>query len=138
MLEENYIEFVNEKTVEGYTPIVVAIINRSHRALEVLLSYGGIDIHVIDSSKMTPYEISLNYKNDKAIRLLMSYEATSKKKEYLNKEALREPVKIESSERCCDSLWDCLFGCLNIGFYPETRTNGDDMLKASILAAVSK
>ena len=64
---------------------MVAIVNRSHKALEVLLNYGGIDIHVIDSNKMTPYEVALNYKNDTAIRLLMSYEATSKKKEYLNK-----------------------------------------------------
>ena len=80
MLEAEYQTFVNMKTVEGYSPLVVAIIHRSHKALEVLLGYGGIDIHVIDNHKMTPYEIALNYKNDIAIRILMSYESTSKKK----------------------------------------------------------
>ena len=101
MLEEEYQAFVNMKTVEGYTPIVVAIINRAHKALEVFLGYGGIDIHVIDGNKMTPYEIALNYKNDTAIRLLMSYESTSKKKHYLNRKALMEPIILESSDRCC-------------------------------------
>ena len=71
---------------------MIAIINRAHKALEVFLGYGGIDVHVIDGNKMTPYEIALNYKNDTAIRLLMNYESPSKKNHYLNNKALMEPV----------------------------------------------
>jgi ankyrin repeat protein len=68
-----YKKLINAKTMEGYTPLAIAIINRSHRVLERLFEYGGVDTHILDDQKMSPYEIAINHKNDRAIRLLMSY-----------------------------------------------------------------
>lgn len=76
-------KFINAKTVEGYSPAIVAIINRSHEALEVLLKCGGIKTHTNDQ-KLSPYEIALNYRNDRAIRLLMTYESNLKNTSFLN------------------------------------------------------
>jgi hypothetical protein len=45
----------------------------SNLCLELLLKAGGIDIHLIDSNKLSPYQIALNAKNQRAIRLLMDY-----------------------------------------------------------------
>lgn len=129
---------MNSKTVEGYTPIVVAIMNRSNQALEILLKYGGIDIHVINIQKRTPYEVALNYKNDIAIRLLMSYESACKKKQYLNRKALKQGVVLESKERCCESFLDCLFNCFSFGMYSEDRKLNEDILRVSVLTGGSK
>lgn len=60
--------------------LTISIINRSHKALDTILRCGGVDIHLLDEHKMSAYEIALNYKNDKAIRLLMNYECKIKKK----------------------------------------------------------
>lgn len=29
----------------------------------MLLSFGGVDVHLIDSKKMTAYEVAINYNN---------------------------------------------------------------------------
>lgn len=49
---------------------------------------------------MSPYEIAINYKNDKAIRLLMSYEPKSKKRDYINRDALSEPLNFPKPTYC--------------------------------------
>lgn len=71
---------VNLKTIEGFTIVTISIINRAEKVLESILNLGGVDIHILDEHKMSPYEIALNYKNDVAIRLLMGYESKTKKK----------------------------------------------------------
>jgi len=38
-----------------------------------MLGYGGVDIHLIDSKKMTAYEVAINYNNEKAIKMLMNF-----------------------------------------------------------------
>lgn len=65
--------------------LTIAVINRAHQVLERVLELGGADIHLLDGHKMSPYEIALNYKNDKAIRLLMNYESKTRKKQFINK-----------------------------------------------------
>lgn len=54
-ISDEYRQLVNMKTVEGYTPIMVAIMNKAHKALETLLNFGGVDVHIIDAHKMTSY-----------------------------------------------------------------------------------
>jgi hypothetical protein len=61
------------KTVENYTPLVIAIINHADECLEKLLFYGGVDINMQTYSKMTANAIAFNIKNDQAIQLLAKY-----------------------------------------------------------------
>jgi ankyrin repeat protein len=49
--------------VEGYTPVMMAIINETNDALCTLLKYGAVDVGAIDNKKMTAYELAINYKN---------------------------------------------------------------------------
>jgi hypothetical protein len=41
---------------------------------------GGTDTQLVDKKRMTAYDLALNYKNESAIRELMSYESTKKKR----------------------------------------------------------
>lgn len=84
-MPEEYGCLLNDRTAEGYTMLTVAVLNRAHEVLERVLELGGADIHVLDEHKMSPYEIALNCKNDRAIRLLMNYEAKTRKKQFVNK-----------------------------------------------------
>jgi hypothetical protein len=34
---------------------------------------GGVDIHLIDANKLSAYQMALNCKNEKALKLLMEY-----------------------------------------------------------------
>lgn len=60
---DEYNKLVNSKTVEGYTPLMIAIISESNDALMTLLKYGGINIRTKDNKKRTSYELAINYKN---------------------------------------------------------------------------
>ena len=91
-----------------------------------MLTCGGVDIHVIDENKMSPYEIALNYRNDQAIRLLMSYQSKTKKKEYINEEFLSETVvfpkkNINFREKCANYL----LCCISLGFYSPNLLYSD-------------
>lgn len=52
---QDYKKVINSKTVEGFTMVTISIINRSQKVLESILDLGGIDIHVLDEHKMSPY-----------------------------------------------------------------------------------
>ncbi len=61
------------RTVEGYSPVMIAIMNSSNECLEKLCEYGGVDYSCVNTSKMTPWEIAMNFKNDTAISLIVKY-----------------------------------------------------------------
>lgn len=115
---------MNSRTVEGYTPLIVAIINKSHSSLEKILMCGGVDIHIIDEHKMSPYEIALNYRNDRAIRLLMNYQSHTKKKEFINEDFLSQPVVFPTPTRC-NQILNCLVNCISLGFLQGPGAEGE-------------
>lgn len=45
----------------------------SNNCLKELLEAGGIDIHLIDGNKLSAYQMALNSKNEKAVKMLMEY-----------------------------------------------------------------
>jgi hypothetical protein len=61
--QQEYFRLINLKTIEGYTPLIISIINFSHDAMELFLGYGGVDISLIEAKKMDAYEIAVNYEN---------------------------------------------------------------------------
>lgn len=65
--------WVNLGSRERMTPAMLCSLCGSNDALKVLLDYGGVDIHLIDSNKLSAYQISLNAKNEAAIKMLMDY-----------------------------------------------------------------
>lgn len=77
---------------------MIAALNFSHNFLEILLHYGGIDIHKINNNKLTTYQIAVNAQNERAVKLLMGYENKSKKSQIINKTRLSEPVDIVIEE----------------------------------------
>jgi hypothetical protein len=42
--DENFIQAINIRTIEGYNPAMVAVIYRCKEPLQVLLKYGGVDL----------------------------------------------------------------------------------------------
>lgn len=54
---------INAKTVEGYTPLMVSILYDSKVFLQTLLEYGGLDIFIINSNKLTAYQLAVSNKN---------------------------------------------------------------------------
>ena len=59
---------------------MISIINFAQESLSLLLQMGGSDTQVTDNKHMTAYDLALNYKNESAIRELMSYESNNKKR----------------------------------------------------------
>jgi ankyrin repeat protein len=62
-MEDEYLLLVNAKTVEGDTPIMIAILYESREAIHTLLEYGGSDIYLINNNKMTAYQLAVSNKN---------------------------------------------------------------------------
>lgn len=56
----------------------------------------------------------------------MSYEANTKKRDYLNREALNEGIYLERQESCCESMLDCVYNCLSLGMFGAS----DDVLQS--------
>ena len=56
----------------------------SNNCLKWLLLAGGIDIHLIDTNKLSAYQMALNAKNEKAVKMLMEYQNGSKKTKVAN------------------------------------------------------
>ena len=65
----------------------------SNDSLKILLDYGGIDIHLIDSNKLSAYQIAMSSKNENAVRMLMEYEG-SKKAQHIEKEKLNQDIDL--------------------------------------------
>ena len=84
---------------------MISIINFSHEAFSLLLEMGGSDTQLTDNKKMTAYDLALNYKNESAIRELMSYESMNRKRgNFPNDELLLKPIDPELySEANCYS-----------------------------------
>ncbi len=60
---DNYSTMTNAKTIEGYTPLMVSILYDSRNFITEFLSYGGIDIFIINNNKLTAYQLAVGNKN---------------------------------------------------------------------------
>ncbi len=69
----NYEQIINRKNCEGDTPLITACMYKSNAVLKILLEYGGIDLYVMNSKKLTAYQIALNLVNEQALQMLMKY-----------------------------------------------------------------
>lgn len=69
---------------------MLCVLNNSNDCLQLLLEVGGIDIHVIDSNKLSAYNLALNSKNETAIKLLLQYEGKPKRNQLVNREFLTQ------------------------------------------------
>jgi hypothetical protein len=65
---------------------MISIIYQANRTLQLFLRLGGSDLGIMESSKMTAYDLALNYQNDKAIQELIIYEDRCKKQMFINKQ----------------------------------------------------
>jgi hypothetical protein len=63
---------------------MLCVLSHAESSLETLLRAGGVDIHIIDSNKLSAYQLALNCKNQPAVRMLMDYENASKKTKLIN------------------------------------------------------
>ena len=67
------------------TGIMLCALAGSNDCLKLLLEAGGIDIHGIDSNKLSAYQIALNSKNEGAVKMLLQYESRSKRNQLVNR-----------------------------------------------------
>lgn len=81
---EEYVRLFNSITVEGCTPIMIAIESFSRMVTEQLLNFGGIDIHQIDCLKKNAYDIAVEKNNESARKQLLAYEEKCQQQIYLN------------------------------------------------------
>ena len=58
-----YESWVNAGNRERMTAVMLCTLTASNKCLQSLLAGGGIDIHLIDSNKLSAYQIALNSKN---------------------------------------------------------------------------
>ena len=87
---------------------------------------GGTDTQCIDNKHMTAYDLALNYKNEFAIRELMTYESNNKKRgDFLNEEMLMKSVESElyAEGSCYANMFNCFVDCF-LCFKPNL--NDDD------------
>jgi ankyrin repeat protein len=54
---------LNSKSIEGYSPLMVAILYDSKDFLQTLLEYGGVDIFLINNNRLTAYQLAVSNKN---------------------------------------------------------------------------
>jgi ankyrin repeat protein len=66
------------------TAAMLCALTGSNDCLKVLLEAGGVDIHVIDSNKLSAYQTALNSKNDEAVKMLLQYESRPKRNQMAN------------------------------------------------------
>jgi hypothetical protein len=97
------------------TPAMLCSLTGSNDSLKILLDYGGIDIHLIDSNKLSAYQIAMSSKNENAVRMLMEYEG-SKKAQHIEKEKLNQDIDLVPGKiSLCESIYRCLFDCFRGG-----------------------
>ena len=80
------------------TGTILCSLTGSNECLKYLLEAGGVDIHLIDSNKLSAYQIALNSKNEKAVKLLMEYENGSRKSKIINIKLLEEPIELKPNK----------------------------------------
>jgi vancomycin resistance protein YoaR len=80
------------------TGAMLCSLTGSNDCLTYLLDAGGIDIHLIDSNKLSAYQIALNSKNNKAVKLLMDYESGSRKNKIINIRLLEQPIELKPNK----------------------------------------
>jgi hypothetical protein len=51
----------------------VACTYKSNNIIKILLEYGGIDVYIINSKKLTAYQITLSSSNEDGLQMLMKY-----------------------------------------------------------------
>lgn len=112
---------------------MICTLSQSDSTLEYLLSMGGVDIHLIDTNKLSAYQMALNCKNEKALKLLMEYENRSKRERTVNTELAKEIVLARSKHGWCESLYKCLLDCLTCG--GERTAPRKKLKKVSLLAS---
>jgi ankyrin repeat protein len=114
--DDEYLQIINVRTAEGYTPLMIAIIYQANKTLQLLLRLGGCDLGIMESSKLRAYELALNYQNEIAIRELIVYEDRCKKHMFINKQELMEEIAVVEENSWFSSCVTCLVDyllCLN-------------------------
>lgn len=109
--QEEYLAMLNAKSIEGYSPLMVAILYDAKDFMQTLLEYGGVDIFLINNNRLTAYQLAVSNKNEHAIKLLVEYEQVNKHANYIDKERLTQPFMFPDEERAC-----CCAGVLKV-FY---------------------
>lgn len=69
----NYVQFVNEPTVEGFTCLHLCAIWNAPDCLKLLLRFGGLNLEAKDNYQITPYLTAGNYKRADMKRQLKEY-----------------------------------------------------------------
>ena len=72
--KDQYIEAVNSTTKEGYTPLMIAVMNGKTRAADVLIKAGGLNIQHKDKKGNTAYQLAEKHKKDLLVDLLCNEE----------------------------------------------------------------
>ena len=63
LFPEKFIEIINEKTCEGWTPLMIAGIYNSPKCIEILFKCGGIILHEKDDKGKTALELTSTFNN---------------------------------------------------------------------------
>ena len=97
---------------------MICALHSSNECLSMLLNIGRVDIHMIDSNKLSAYQMALNNKNQLAVKMLMDYENGLKKGKSLNTEYLSEEIKYSKAKiGLCESVYSYIVDCLLCGGY---------------------
>lgn len=52
---------------------MVAVIYKSHALLKSMLEFGGVDIFLVDSNRVTAYQMAISSQNEYATKKLVDY-----------------------------------------------------------------
>jgi len=68
--KERFLEIINTQTIEGWSPLMIAVIFKSYQCLEVLLKYGGCHVDLTDKTGKTAAKLAECYGSYECLKAL--------------------------------------------------------------------